>query len=816
MDELKKIAVTFTADITEFQQGISKIKSDLSSLGKTTTKSNAFSTIANDAKKASTSISASSNKIKDGINKVSSNLKQLARFGRFFVFSYLGRQIAGLTKNMMVAGANMAEIQNLFEVSFGAMADAAEEFANKLETSWGVSATLTKQQTAYLNNMLKSMGMAEDMAYGMSTGLVQLSYNIASLYDISQKDAFDKLRSAMVGISRPLLQLGINTKVAELQQVAFRNGITSTNRELTQQEKILATYWAIYEQTRSSWQSGSMVINGQTVAIGDMTKTIGSNANMIRVLQSRLSDLGRYWGLAFQPIVKYVIPVVYLLIKALTELGKRFALFIGNLFGGSFKSIEEMMGEFGTADVVSDNGLADYFDEVGNGADKAKKKVDKLTGSIDELNILSEPDTSGLGGFDMSMGGIENNIGLPDMDYIPDEVISGVVDERIAELKSNLLGLLKPLKQFGSAMLGAFVSGSIIAGIALFIKHFKDLYNQFKLFSFVAQFGFVETLKTIGSILVGLLSPIGLLIAALGVFTAGFTYLIATSEEFRNNILGHLTEIGEMFIGLGQNIYNNFIEPVIGYFAMFIENIWDNGLGSLIEKISYFVLEVIKMITSILNFLSVTVLPAIISFVGFVLNALAPIINFITSILSTVIDVFTNVVIFIRDVFLGDWNSVWKSIANIFIGMINFLITAVESFLNFFIDGINALIGSFQWMNPALAVVGLPQLTSNTFSRFNLGRVPTLASGGIAYGETMAVVGEYANARSNPEVVAPLDKLEELIGGTSGTTQEELLREQNELLRAILDKDTDVKLDGRTLARAIDKNKGKLGYAIIG
>lgn len=814
MDELKKIAVKFTADISEFQQGISKIKSDLSSLGKTTTKSNAFSTIANDAKKASTSINASSNKIKDSVNKVSSNLKQLARFGRFFVFSYLGRQIAGLTKNMMVAGANMAEIQNLFEVSFGAMADAAEKFAKKLETSWGVSATLTKQQTAYLNNMLKSMGIADDMAYGMSTGLVQLSYNIASLYDISQKDAFDKLRSAMVGISRPLLQLGINTKVAELQQVAFRNGITSTNRELTQQEKILATYWAIYEQTRSSWQSGSMVINGQTVAIGDMTKTIGSNANMIRVLQSRLSDLGRYWGLAFQPIVKYVIPVVYTLIKALTELGKRFALFIGNLFGGSFKSIEEMMGEFGTADAVSDNGLADYFDEVGNGADKAKKKVDKLTGSIDELNILSEPDTSGLGGFDMSMGGIENNIGLPDMDYIPDEVISGVITERIAEIKSNLLGLLKPLKQIGSAMLGAFALGSVIAGISSFVKNFGNLAYQFKLFTMsISQFGFIETLVPL---LTSLLNPVGLLIAALGVFTAGFTYLIATSEEFRNNILGHLTEIAEMFIGLGENIYNNFIEPVIGYFAMFIQNIWDNGLGSLIEKISYFVLEVIKMITSIINFLSVTVLPAIINFVGFVLNALAPIINFITSILSTVIDVFTNVVIFIRDVFLGDWNSVWKSIANIFIGMINFLITAVESFLNFFIDGINALIGSFQWMNPALEVVGLPQLTSNTFSRFNLGRVPTLASGGIAYGETMAVVGEYANARSNPEVVAPLDKLEELIGGTSGTTQEELLREQNELLRAILDKDTDVKLDGRTLARAIDKNKGKLGYAIMG
>ena len=287
MDELKKIAVRFTADISEFQEGVSKIKSELSSLGKLSSlsTSNPFSAIADDAKKSSGVIAGSASKFKDGVGKMTSSLKQFARFGRLFVFTYVGRQIAGLVKNVMVAGANMAEIQNLFEVSFGAMADAAEEFANKLERAWGVSATLTKQQTAYLNNMLKSMGIAADMAFGMSTGLVQLSYDIASLYDISQDDAFNKLRSAMVGISRPLLQLGINTKVAELQQVAFRNGITSTNRELTQQEKILATYWAIYEQTAA--------------AQGDMTKTIDTNANMIRVLKSRLSDLGRYWGLAF-------------------------------------------------------------------------------------------------------------------------------------------------------------------------------------------------------------------------------------------------------------------------------------------------------------------------------------------------------------------------------------------------------------------------------------------------------------------------------------------------------------------------------------
>ena len=38
-----------------------------------------------------------------------------------------------------------------------------------------------------------------------------------------------------------------------------------------------------------------------------------------------------------------------------------------------------------------------------------------------------------------------------------------------------------------------------------------------------------------------------------------------------------------------------------------------------------------------------------------------------------------------------------------------------------------------------------------------------MAKGGIAYGPTNALIGEYAGASSNPEVVAPLSKLRELI-----------------------------------------------------
>ncbi len=42
--------------------------------------------------------------------------------------------------------------------------------------------------------------------------------------------------------------------------------------------------------------------------------------------------------------------------------------------------------------------------------------------------------------------------------------------------------------------------------------------------------------------------------------------------------------------------------------------------------------------------------------------------------------------------------------------------------------------------------------------------IPKFADGGLAYGPTLGIFGEYAGAANNPEVVAPLDKLKYLIG----------------------------------------------------
>ena len=61
---------------------------------------------------------------------------------------------------------------------------------------------------------------------------------------------------------------------------------------------------------------------------------------------------------------------------------------------------------------------------------------------------------------------------------------------------------------------------------------------------------------------------------------------------------------------------------------------------------------------------------------------------------------------------------------------------------------------------PAL-LAGATALISGSFAKF--------ADGGIVSGPTMGLVGEYPGAKSNPEVIAPLNKLQGMIGNSGGS-----------------------------------------------
>ena len=97
-------------------------------------------------------------------------------------------------------------------------------------------------------------------------------------------------------------------------------------------------------------------------------------------------------------------------------------------------------------------------------------------------------------------------------------------------------------------------------------------------------------------------------------------------------------------------------------------------------------------------------------------------------------------------------------------------------------SGAAASTASIPIVGPILAVAAVARVLAA------LANLPKFASGAIAYGPTMGLFGEYSGAQNNPEVVAPLNKLRQLIqpaGGMGGIVE---FRIDGRMLRGVLNK----------------------------
>ena len=200
------------------------------------------------------------------------------------------------------AAMDAVESDSLFLTSLGAYADKAQKWSEELSESLGLNAVSLRKNTGILYTMTKSMGLADEQAYELSTSLTELSEDMASFYNIDSEEAFTKLRSGITGETEPLKALGILVDENTVKQYAYQYGIAQTGSELTNQQKLLGRYIAIMKQT--------------STAQGDLARTIDSPANQFRLLQNEVQKARLEMGTAFLPFVQTALPMLTAGVKA--------------------------------------------------------------------------------------------------------------------------------------------------------------------------------------------------------------------------------------------------------------------------------------------------------------------------------------------------------------------------------------------------------------------------------------------------------------------------------------------------------------------
>lgn len=205
-------------------------------------------------------------------------------------------------------GMDAVESRNLFEVSMGAMTQAADKWSAHLSDKMGINRYESQRLIGTFNVMLKSLGQNEKGAYDMAKGLAELGYDMASFFNLEPEEAFDKLRSAITGETEPLKRLGIVVNETTIKQWALNKGLIEQGQVLTENQKITARYNVIMERT--------------TAAHGDMERTLDSPANKLRVLKSRITETATEIGIKLLPTFEKMLGHIEKMVKWFSDLSE--------------------------------------------------------------------------------------------------------------------------------------------------------------------------------------------------------------------------------------------------------------------------------------------------------------------------------------------------------------------------------------------------------------------------------------------------------------------------------------------------------------
>lgn len=383
--------------------------------------------------------------IKQSFNGLGSAVKKI---GLLIGGAFAVGKLVQFGKECVELGSDLAEVQNVVDVTFTTMSDKVNEFAKNAMTSAGLSETMAKRYVGTFGAMSKSFGFSEAQAYDMSTALTQLTGDVASFYNISQDLAYIKLKSVFTGETETLKDLGVVMTQSALDQYALANGYGKTTSAMTEQEKVALRFAFVQEQL--------------SAASGDFIRTSDSWANQVRVMQLQLQSLKATVGQGLINIFTPVLKVINILLGKLATLANAFKSFTELITGK--KSSGQTSGS--GAGLAGTDAIADTADQYGQAADnaekladatndnaKATKKANKETknylSSLDEVhkvtstgsNSSSTPSSSG-GSGRAGNSGLPSSVGNVDYGNLAE---GETALDKISDSAKKLADLLKKL-----------------------------------------------------------------------------------------------------------------------------------------------------------------------------------------------------------------------------------------------------------------------------------------------------------------------------------------------------------------------------------
>lgn len=691
-----------------------------------------------------------------------------SKAGKVLAGAFAIKKITEFTSACLDLGSDLAEVQNVVDVTFSKMNEQVNNFAQNAVFQFGLSETMAKKYTGTFGAMAKAFGFAENEAYAMSTTLTGLAGDVASFYNITQDEAYTKLKSVFTGETESLKDLGVVMTQTALDQYALANGYGKTTAKMTEQEKVALRYAFVQQQL--------------ALAQGDFARTSDSWANQVRILKLQFDSLRASLGQGFIAALTPVIKVINSVMGKLVQLANVFSAFMKRLFGvksDKNSGIGAVTSDVSSATTAMDN-LSNSTSGVGSAAKKAAKEIKGLMG-IDEINTISSTGSDSDSGSGSGGSSGIGDIGMGDLDFSQQEdAMDGMLSkaeefaDKVKSIFKNIANFIKKHKEIILSIIGG-----LVAGIAAFFI----AGNWGAITGAIASvIGWIELIPTaLGLAGLALTTPAALIAGSVAVVTTAFLYLWQTSDSFRqslidgwNALVSALTPyfeaiknaillIADLLITVLKPIIKtvwDFILTVVDNVVKVIMSLWTNCIAPFVK----FLGECLKKIVDGLNEIWQVWKPTIEKIMNIIMsvwgNCLKPFINwlgdtfvqafkklgdYIKPILDSLKTAFNGLIDFLVGIFTANWQKAWQGVSNIFKGIFEGLVNIAKWPLNKIIDLVNAAISGINTMIKTINKV--PGVSIPT-----IGKIPKLAKGGIVDAPTIAMVGE-----AGKEAVMPLE-----------------------------------------------------------